>query len=45
MKLTRDDLYRLIDAMEASTHLDTTEAEQQHASDLIRRLMLAFGTV
>ena len=42
MNLSPNDISRLIDAMEASTHLDTTETEQQHADDLIRRLVHAF---
>lgn len=41
-QLSSDDLSRLIDALEGTSHLDTTEAEQQHTADLLRRLLAAF---
>ena len=41
-QLSSDDLSRLIDALEGTSHLDTTEAEQQHTDDLLKRLVNAF---
>ena len=40
--LSRDDLSRLIDALEGTSHLDTTTEEQDHTEGLIKRLTLAF---
>ena len=42
MKLTPDDLARLIDGLEGTSHLDTTPEEQKHAEELLRRLVTAF---
>jgi len=42
MKLSSDDLSLLIDALEASSHLDTTTEEENHRDDLSRRLLQAF---
>ena len=42
MKLSSDDLSRLIDGLEGTSELDTTPAEQQHTEELIQRLLVAF---
>ena len=42
LRLSADDLARLIDGLEGTTHQDTTEAEQDHTDDLLRRLVEAF---
>ena len=42
MKLSPNDLSLLIDALEASSHLDTTTEEENHRDDLLRRLTQAF---
>ena len=42
MKLSSDDLSRLIDGLEGTSHLDTTPEEQEHADQLLRRLVTAF---
>lgn len=42
MKLSPDDLARLIDGLEETSHLDTTPEEQEHTAELLRRLVTAF---
>ena len=42
MKLSPDDLSRLIDGLEGTSHLDTTPEEQKHTEELLRRLVGAF---
>ena len=42
MKLSSDDLSRLIDGLEGTSHLDTTPEEQRHTDELLRRLTHAF---
>ena len=41
MKLSSDDLSRLIDGLEGTSHLDTTPEEQEHTDQLLRRLVTA----
>lgn len=40
--LSLDDLSRLIDGLEGTTQLDSTEKEQQHTDELLGRLVLIF---
>jgi len=42
VKLSPDDLSRLIDGLEGTSHLDTTPEEQEHTDQLLRRLVTAF---
>ena len=42
VRLSLDDLSRLIDAVEGTAHLDTTTEEQQHTDQLLHRLVTAF---
>lgn len=42
MKLSSDDLSRLIDGLEGTSQLDTTPAEQEHTDQLLQRLVAAF---
>ena len=44
MKLSSDDLSRLIDGLEGTSHLDKTPEEQEHTDELLRRLVAAFDT-
>ena len=42
MKLSPDDLSRLIDALEGTAHLDESEEERDHTDGLIKRLTTEF---
>ena len=43
MKLSPNDLSRLIDGLEGTSHLDETPEEQKHTDELLSRLQLAAG--
>lgn len=40
--LSCDDLSRLIDGLEGTSHLDSTDEEQKHTDELLARLTLIF---
>ena len=42
LNLSADDLSRLIDGLEGTSHLDSTEREQEHSDKLLARLVTAF---